>query len=80
MKAQFTLHTDKRFKKPFTIQAVLYDDCDEVFGSADIHGRFRTPSEARAQALAWVGIPAYEIGWGSTELSDVPPQIQTEID
>lgn len=37
MRAEFTLHADKRFKKPFTILAVLYDDTGDVIGSADIH-------------------------------------------
>ncbi len=80
MKAEFTLHTDKRFKKPFTILAVLYDDTGDVAGSADIHGRFTTPSEARAQAVCWVGIQEYEIGWGTTQGGAEPPQITTVQD
>lgn len=80
MKAEFTLHTDKRFKKPFTISVVLRDDEGKVVGSTDIHNRFKDPSSARAQALCWIGVMDYEIGWGTTQLSDEPPQIQTEID
>ena len=80
MKAEFTLHPDKRFKKRFTISAVLRDDQGEVFGSTDIHGRYKTPSEARAQAVCWVGIQEYEIGWGTTQVSTEPPQITTVQD
>ena len=77
MKAEFTLHTDKRFKKPFTILAVLYDDTGDVAGSTELHGRYKTPSIARAQAVCWVGIQEYEIGWGTTQVSAEPPQFET---
>ena len=80
MKAEFTLHTDKRFKKPFTISVVLWYDAGEVAGSAELHGRYKTPSEARAQAVCWVGIQEYEIGWGTTQVSAEPPQITTVQD
>jgi len=80
MKAEFMLHTDKRFKKPFTISVVLRDDESEVAGSTDIHGRYTTPSEARAQAVCWVGIQEYEIGWGTTQVSAEPPSITTVQD
>ena len=77
MKAEFSLHTDKRFKKPYTISVVLRDDLGDIVSSSDIHGRHRDASAARSCALNWVNINEYEIGWGTIEVSSEPPQIKT---
>lgn len=78
MKAEFRVHSDMRFKKPFTISVALHDDDGEVLSSSHLDGRYQTTSEARAQAMLWLSIDSYELKWGTTQVSADPPDIITE--
>ena len=80
MRANIVYHTDRRFKKPFTVSIDLEDDQGIVSGSTDVHGRFTNASEARKQAMLWLNVADYRESWGETKLNSEPPQIITEAD
>jgi len=81
MHADIFCHRDRRYKLPFTIDAIITRDDGSLFATMEIRERFATPRDASAIGIelgeAW---GSYKLRWGDASVSDEPPCITTEID